>query len=83
MPASIVLHKFANGAKKLQFTDSAQVGIAHDGRVYWATPDGWKFVLAHPEAFREDTYRVLGDATGWPATHDSDFYLRQRTSGPR
>lgn len=70
----IVIQEFANGAKKLQFADGVQVGIAHDNRVYWATPAGWDFVL-DSDLFTEETYRVLGDQTGWPATHGSEFYL--------
>lgn len=70
-----VIERFANGAHKVEFAAGVQVGIAHDGRVYWATPEGWEYVLDHPEIFREGGYRILGDQTGWPTTHGSEFYV--------
>lgn len=55
----------------------ALIGVAHDRRVYWATPEGWCWVLDQdrPDGLiRREGYRVLGsDGPGWG---DQDYYLR-------
>lgn len=63
---------FDNGAKILDIDGTARIGVAHDGRIYWATPEGWDWVLANA---RRDGCRVLGDGTGWPTVCDAEYYL--------
>jgi hypothetical protein len=58
MEANLV-QKFSNGARIVEFSEGVQVGIDQVGSVYWATPEGWDFVLEHPELFQEKCKSAL------------------------
>lgn len=68
-----VLRAFRNGTRDYRITDSVEVGIQADGSVYWATPDGWTYVVTSG-LFDETTTRILGDSTGWPSHWHSTFH---------
>lgn len=77
--AAQIIREFDNGAKIVEFSDGVRVGVDHGGRVYWATPAGWDFVM-DSGVFAEETFKIWGDSTGWPTVHDSDFFIRVRAS---
>ncbi len=67
-----VLREFANGTRDYAITDEIHVGVRADGYVYWASPEGWAWVVA---TARVESVRILGDSTGWPSMWDDSYYL--------
>ncbi|MER7115504.1 hypothetical protein ABT332_13530 [Saccharomonospora azurea] len=66
-----VVKQFNSGARVLDVDGTAQIGITATGRVYWANPEGWDWVLANAER----RGYVVGGTEGWPTVDDTDFYI--------
>ncbi|WP_157253158.1 hypothetical protein [Nonomuraea typhae] len=69
-----VIKRFPSGARTVRIADGVEIGIDHKVRIYWATPQGWDWVIAPGNPFIQQNHiRVLGDSTGWPSTWDTEF----------
>jgi hypothetical protein len=70
---AMVLATYANGTVDYRLAEGVSIGVQADGRIYWATPGGWDWVLDNVTDVRGT--RVLGDGTGWPTFHEDDYYI--------
>jgi len=50
MSAATIIQAWPSGAKKFAL-DGIQFGTAPDGRIFWATPEGWARIAVDREVF--------------------------------
>lgn len=71
----IKIQEFANGSAVYRIEDGVEIGVKKDSCVYWATPEGWDWVISPDNAqIAERSYKVKGHSL-WITYWDGDFYL--------
>ncbi|NQE89761.1 hypothetical protein [Nocardia terpenica] len=68
-----VIREYANGAKVYEIDSDTQFGVSPDGRIYWATSEGWVWVMKSDRVI-QNHYKILGDSTGWPTVGGTEYY---------
>jgi hypothetical protein len=71
MSAAKVIQTWPNGAKRFEL-DGIQFVTAPDGRISWATPDGWARI-----AVDRETFPIMKSYTVWQSygpTYGDDEY---------
>lgn len=72
MDTAKIIHAWSSGAKKFEL-DGIQFATASDGRIFWATPDGWARIAVDRAAFP-----IMKSYTVWQPygpTYNDDEYM--------